>query len=107
MINEIENSNVMKTPPSVHEQGSKRTWSRAARHVIACSVIAVLSASSALAQIAVSTLAGASPSIQSGNTDATGTAALFNSPTSIAVDSSGNIYVADQSNHKIRKVTSL
>ena len=92
MINEIENSNVMKTPPSVYEQGSKRTWSRAARHAIAYSVIAVLSASSALAQVAVSTLAGSSPSIQSGSTDKTdinGTAALFNSPASVAVDAAG------------------
>lgn len=51
----------------------------------------------------VSTLAGST----SGYTDATGAAAQFNSPQGIAVDSSGaNIYVSDNTNQRIRKVTS-
>ncbi|MDL1948765.1 hypothetical protein FBQ97_03005, partial [Acidobacteria bacterium ACD] len=37
--------------------------------------------------------------------DATGTAALFNSPAGVATDGSGNVYVADSS-HVIRRVTS-
>ncbi len=41
----------------------------------------------------------------SGNTDGTGTVARFNSPTGMAVDLSGNIYIADTANHVIRKVT--
>jgi len=42
----------------------------------------------------------------SGTTDATGPAARFNNPQSIAIDSLGNLYVADEFNHRIRKITS-
>ena len=51
----------------------------------------------------VSTLAG-SP-VQTGSTDGAGTAARFNRPVGIAVDKSGNVYVADTQNHSIRKIT--
>ncbi|HEX3474340.1 MAG TPA: hypothetical protein VHT91_04815 [Kofleriaceae bacterium] len=40
-----------------------------------------------------------------GNEDGAGAAAHFNSPSSVAVDGSGNVYVADEVNHTIRKVT--
>ncbi len=40
-----------------------------------------------------------------GSTDATGTAASFNFPRGICIDGSGNLYVADFFNHKIRKIT--
>ncbi|MBK7057752.1 MAG: hypothetical protein KBF99_07915 [Leptospiraceae bacterium] len=51
----------------------------------------------------VSTLAGSG---SSGSTDANGTSASFNTPSGIAIDTSGNLYVADTINNKIRKVTS-
>jgi len=50
----------------------------------------------------VSTLAGSGVA---GDTDGQGTSAQFNQPTGVAVDSSGNVYVADAGNHKIRKIT--
>lgn len=52
---------------------------------------------------AVTTLAGSTGN--TGSTDGTGTNARFNTPQHLAVDSSGNVYVADGSNHTIRKVT--
>jgi sugar lactone lactonase YvrE len=52
---------------------------------------------------AVTTLAGQAG--QSGYADATGPDARFNGPYDLTIGSDGNIYVADASNHKIRKVT--
>ena len=52
----------------------------------------------------VTTLAG-SPGA-SGSADGTGNAARFYSPAGVAVDGTGNVYVADTSNNTIRKVTS-
>lgn len=53
----------------------------------------------------VTTLAGAGPYL-SGAANGTGTAAQFNSPYGVAVDGSGNVYVADAGNNLIRKITS-
>ena len=40
----------------------------------------------------------------SGSTNGVGTAALFNQPTGVAVDTLGNVIVADWGNHKIRLI---
>jgi sugar lactone lactonase YvrE len=50
----------------------------------------------------VSTIAGTAG--LSGSTDGTGLSARFNSPNSIAIDSAGNIFVADSVNHTVRKI---
>lgn len=49
----------------------------------------------------VSTLAGSTE----GYADGIGMAAQFSTPSDVAVDGSGNVYVADQYNHRIRKIT--
>ena len=51
----------------------------------------------------VSTLAGTAGSY--GSADGTGAAARFNLPIGVAVDGSGNVYVADTYNDTLRKVT--
>ena len=51
----------------------------------------------------VSTIAGSAG--QSGSADGTGSAARFYAPAGIAVDGSGNLYVADYGNSTIRKIT--
>jgi sugar lactone lactonase YvrE len=42
---------------------------------------------------------------QTGNADGTGTAAQFWAPNGMAIDQSGNLYVADSGNNEVRKVT--
>src|SRR6185295_21051 len=52
---------------------------------------------------AVTTFAGLAGT--SGTTDGIGSAARFRYPSGIAVDSSGNLYVADDGNRVVRKIT--
>ncbi|MDK2124071.1 NHL repeat-containing protein [Parachitinimonas caeni] len=51
-----------------------------------------------------STIAGKAGAVIS-SIDATGAAAQFNTPRGVAIDATGNVYVADANNHTIRKVT--
>jgi IPT/TIG domain/NHL repeat/GYF domain 2 len=51
----------------------------------------------------VTTLAGTAGSV--GSADGTGSAARFDDPSGVAVDGSGNVYVADTWNHTVRKIT--
>lgn len=54
--------------------------------------------------LAFTTLAGTAGTVVN-SADGTGSAAQFSAPRGVAVDSAGNLYVADSSNHTIRKVT--
>jgi len=53
---------------------------------------------------AVVTTSAGQPGVK-GHVDATGTDATFNTPTGIGVDTSSNLYVSDQVNRTIRKIT--
>ncbi len=55
----------------------------------------------------VVTLFAGSAAGTAGSADGTGSAATFTGPNGIAVDASGNVYVADQNNNEIRKITPL
>jgi sugar lactone lactonase YvrE len=67
-------------------------------------VLFALSSACNCQTLTVTTLAG-SPTGAIGFANAAGTSALFNSPAGVCVDSSGVVYVADQTNHAIRKIT--
>jgi sugar lactone lactonase YvrE len=49
---------------------------------------------------------GAGVAPQPGSTDGTTATALFNAPSAVAVDSAGNLYIADTSNNTVRKIAS-
>lgn len=66
------------------------------------SLIPTTSGGNVIDQTLVSTFAG-SGSV--GSADANGTSSSFNLPTVVTIDSFGNIFVVDRSNHKIRKIT--
>lgn len=74
--------------------------SRAFRTAVLAATLA-LAARTASAQV-VTTLAGSGAP---GNADGNGQAASFANPQGLAVDTSGNVYVADTSNLEIRRIT--
>lgn len=53
----------------------------------------------------VTTVAGLALESATGHLDGTGAAARFASPIGLAVDQAGNVYVADEGNHCIRKIS--
>ncbi len=52
----------------------------------------------------ITTVVGTGTASYSGDGD-TATSAALNGPVGVAVDSSGNLYIADMNNHRVRKVT--
>jgi sugar lactone lactonase YvrE len=85
----------------VHSSRQKRTsrWSAA---LLALGVLGLVAPHASAQEADLRTLAGASPA---GDNDGTAGEARFNAPTGIAVTASGTLYVADQQNCFIRKVT--
>jgi ATP-dependent protease HslVU (ClpYQ) peptidase subunit len=57
-----------------------------------------------IAQTVITLAGGSSSGTTSGSNNGVGTAALFNQPYGVAVDTSGNVIVADLNNHKIRLI---
>lgn len=53
----------------------------------------------------VSTFAGGASAAASGFVDGQGTTARFNSPGQLAIDASDHLYVTDQFNHRVRKIS--
>ncbi|HTZ19732.1 MAG TPA: immunoglobulin domain-containing protein [Opitutaceae bacterium] len=94
----------MNSTPSFAQLRTVKSWMHVMRQSIAVGLLAIGFCTSASAQtFGISTLAGQpnSPSFL----DGTGGGARFNNPAGVAVDGSGNVYVADTNNHVIRKVT--
>jgi secreted PhoX family phosphatase len=69
--------------------------------VLCLSGIGAVQAQSNYQPYSFTTLAGMGP----GSTNGTGSGARFDFPDGVAVDSAGNVYVADSGNDTIRKIT--
>jgi secreted PhoX family phosphatase len=70
---------------------------------IAASIVFLIGQLAHSQSLTVTTLAG---NAGQGSADGSGSSARFSSPGGVAVDSTGNLYVADTANHTIRKITS-
>jgi DNA-binding beta-propeller fold protein YncE len=73
--------------------------------VAATSTVSTALAQSIYEPYSFATLAGMTPDSGSFGGDGTGSDARFYYPQGVAVDSAGNVYVADTDNHTIRKIT--
>jgi DNA-binding beta-propeller fold protein YncE len=80
----------------------QRRMARCSGALLTLMVLGLTAGSASAQTVDLRTLAGMSPA---GDNDGTGGEARFNAPTGIAVTSSGTLYVADQQNCFIRKVT--
>src|SRR5436190_566663 len=76
---------------------------RAALIAMTCAAALLLTSSLEAQTYAFTNFAGLPGGV--GNVDGIGSAARFNQPGAVAVDSAGNVYVADSQNHTIRKIT--
>jgi len=81
-------------------KGLKKEGLRVWRVVWATLWVMLLPVQGVVASVTVSTLAGS----VFGFFDSAGVSAQFKYPTGVAVDSAGTVYVADQSNHRIRMI---
>jgi hypothetical protein len=93
-------------PKSKSSQMKITVLARCLRAVLlpaACVVFAMEQTSVAAPAYSFTTLAGLADN--PGSSDGTGSAAQFNNPYFVALDTAGNVYVADTDNHTIRKVT--
>jgi sugar lactone lactonase YvrE len=89
---------VATTPTGQSCTASSNTGTVASANVTSVAVVC------AAAGVTVNTLAG-SLAGTAGNANGTGTAATFDAPAGVALDSSGNVYVAEYGNNDIRKIT--
>jgi hypothetical protein len=71
-----------------------------------CLILILLTAGSLRAMSTISTIAGSRPSGFAGDGSAAVSATL-NNPTGVALDTSGNIFVADRDNHVIRRIDAV
>ena len=75
----------------------------ACRVLSGCCIFAAVAFTAHAQPLTFTTFAG--PAGGAGSDDGIGSAAHFNSPAGVTADSGGNVYVADTSNHTIRKIT--
>ncbi len=109
MSNDYHAKNICRTYPGYVKSRSRKIMKALFEAVLFRSLLVGVSMGFALTSRATpeytfATVAGVAP--LTGSTDGTGSAARFKNPDGLALDNLGNLYVADSSNHLIRKITS-